>query len=444
MDHYKDRVIALQAVKAIEVQSRLASKPKPQPLQPSNHQTFRLTPGPTADRKLSPYRTPYTYKPKGPPLLPKQPFHAQDENAVPYSSGVPYYVPPQPFPPIIPSRPDFPARLDTAKMPTAVLPVPQASIPVPMIPENPQTYGRMTDTLSGNVRRDIKSERPTPKPEAMEEVKREEGGYGNAEEETPKQRNFQLQSLLAQASPEVLESSVERGVQLLDELKKPMVDKLQQSSDASQWVQQIENLLKQAVKTKTIVGVVGNTGAGKSSVINAMLDEERILGVSCMQACTACPTEVSYNYGGDPYRAEIEFISVADWEKELKILFKDLIDDNGNISRECTNEDTDAGRAYAKIKGVYPKKTKEDIVNSSIEKMLKEVTYLLGHTRKINETDCLRFYKQLQHYVGSKEKLTSNKNADKEKKKEAKQMEFWPLIRVVRCVGRGPRLLVAT
>ena len=41
--------------------------------------------------------------------------------------------------------------------------------------------------------------------------------------------------------------------------------------------QQIDMLKKQAVKTKTVIGVVGNTGAGKSSVINAMLDEERLV-----------------------------------------------------------------------------------------------------------------------------------------------------------------------
>ena len=36
-----------------------------------------------------------------------------------------------------------------------------------------------------------------------------------------------------------------------------------------------------------------------------------------MRACTAVVTELSYNYEDAAYRAEIEFISPADWRKEL-------------------------------------------------------------------------------------------------------------------------------
>ncbi|MCJ1416755.1 hypothetical protein MMC32_003093 [Xylographa parallela] len=239
---------------------------------------------------------------------------------------------------------------------------------------------------------------------------------GQIDDQQPK--TFQLQNLIADASLDVLESSVERGVKFLDDLKDPLLERVESSPDAAQWVQQIDKLRNQAVKTRTVIGVVGNTGAGKSSVINAMLDEERLVPTNTMRACTAVVTELSYNYDDDAYRAEIEFITIADWEKELQILFNDLLDDSGNVSRDCANPDTDAGIAYAKIKAVYPKKTKEDISNSNIKNMLQDVSHILGNTRKIRETDSLMFYKVLQHFVDSKEKVTGKK--DKDKKNEPK------------------------
>ncbi len=205
----------------------------------------------------------------------------------------------------------------------------------------------------------------------------------------------------------------------------------------------LDNLRKQAVKTKTIIGVVGNTGAGKSSVINALLDEERIIPTNCMRACTAVVTEISYNDTEIPYHAQIEFIQVVDWEKELKTLFQDLLDPNGNVSRDAGNPDSDAGIAYAKIKAVYPRKTRDDIAESSIEKLVKDVAHILGTERQIKETDSMKFYRKLQHYVDSKEKSTGDK--EKDKKKERKELEFWPLIRVVRYSScphvQSPRLI---
>lgn len=183
---------------------------------------------------------------------------------------------------------------------------------------------------------------------------------------------------------------------------------------------------------------MGNTGAGKSSVINALLEEERLVPTNCMRACTAVVTEISYNYEQAPYRSEIEFITIPDWRKELETMFSDLLDSEGKVSRECSNEDTEAGIAYAKIKAVYPQKTKEDIAKSTIDSMLREVSHILGSSKKIEESDSLRFYKRLQHFVESKEKTTGEKTKDK--KKERKEMEFWPLIRVVRLYVKSPPL----
>ena len=255
-------------------------------------------------------------------------------------------------------------------------------------------------------------------------------------EQQPK--HFQLSAMLKDATPQVLEASVEASIELLNTLRAPLTDKMANSPDAEQWVQQIDNLKKQAVKTKTVIGVVGNTGAGKSSVINAMLDEERLVPTNCMRACTAVVTEISYNYQEQPYCAEIEFISAQDWAKELNVLFQDLLDGDGKVSRECANEDTDAGIAYAKIKAVYPQKTKEDISNTNIDSLLREVSHILGTSRNIKEKDSPMFYKKLQSYVDSKEKSTGKK--DKDGKKEKKEREFWPLIRVVRLYVKSPAL----
>lgn len=153
-----------------------------------------------------------------------------------------------------------------------------------------------------------------------------------------------------------------------------------------------------------------------------------------MRACTACVTEISYNYEEQPYSAEIEFITAEDWAKELKVLFQDLLDGSGNVSRDCTNEDSDAGVAYAKIKAVYPQKTKEDISQSSIDRMLKEISHILGTKRNIKGTDSLKFYKQLQTFVDSKEKSTG------QGQKQKREREFWPLIRVVRLYVKSPAL----
>ncbi len=101
-----------------------------------------------------------------------------------------------------------------------------------------------------------------------------------------------LQKLMEEGSPETLEAEVRSTQKFLESLKKPMVDNAAQHRDAKHWVRQIETLQKHKVDTPTIIGVVGNTGAGKSSVINAMLEEERLVPTNCMRACTAVVTEM--------------------------------------------------------------------------------------------------------------------------------------------------------
>lgn len=249
---------------------------------------------------------------------------------------------------------------------------------------------------------------------------------------------FSLQPLFANCTPELLEAGVKHGVNLLERLKEPL-RRVDPDLEAAEWLKIIENLQKQAEQPKTIVGVVGNTGAGKSSVINAMLDEERLVPTNCMRACTAVVTEISYNYEDIPYRAEIEFITEKDWEKELQVLFSDLLDSNGKVSREASNQDSEAGVAYAKIKAVYPKYTHEMLTKTTAEKLLKHpaVQKVLGEKKDIADSNPAAFYKHLQSYVDSKEKTTG---AEKKPARNSTEIEYWPLIKVVRIYVKAEAL----
>lgn len=159
---------------------------------------------------------------------------------------------------------------------------------------------------------------------------------------------------------------------------------------------------------------------------------------SGIRACTASATEISYNYSDDPnelYRAEVEFISADEWSHELKNLLEDLIDGNGNISQDCYNPDTEAGLAYSKIKAVYPHLKKEGIVRRANDSagLAREplVSAVLGSIKRLRATSSQDLYEDLQKYIDSKEKKSS-------------EMEYWPLIKVVRIYCKASALSTGT
>lgn len=246
-----------------------------------------------------------------------------------------------------------------------------------------------------------------------------------------------LHEIIETATPDALEAEVRNSKKLVDDLLRPFEESGVASQDSKRWVTQLTTLKNHNVNTPTIIGVVGNTGAGKSSVINAILDEERLVPTNCMRACTAVVTEMSYNNSEserEKYRAEIEFIKPEDWKKDLELSLAELKNDSGGLSSDYTTPDSEAGIAYAKIKAVYPHKTKEMLAACTVEELMNEnaVKKVLGTTIKVGRPKPEDFYRQVQSYVDSKEKSGDKKKKAPGERSEPKKMEFWPMIKVVR------------
>jgi len=92
------------------------------------------------------------------------------------------------------------------------------------------------------------------------------------------QKMVHLPRLLANSghSPELLESAVGTGMRLIHTLA-GLLEPYRAIPDAWSSLRLLKALQARSTAPRTVVGVVGNTGAGKSSVINALLDEEEFV-----------------------------------------------------------------------------------------------------------------------------------------------------------------------
>jgi hypothetical protein len=279
-----------------------------------------------------------------------------------------------------------------------------------------------------------------------------------------------LEALQHEENPDILENAVISGVDFINRLG-TLLDGL--GNTAAHWRATIAKLIDRPTP-RTVVGIVGNTGAGKSSIINAVLDEERyvldfsslsssvtnppcrLLPTNCLRACTAAPTEVAWNFSEDPdeiYRAEIEFISHEGWSAELKTLVGDLQD--GSSSGKLSG-DSEEAIAYAKIRAVYPNLDKTQIPDEGEELADYEyVRKVLGTKIKIRSRTAADLSAKLRKYVDSKEKKRGRpaKNRQLEggdgsgrdaNEGDEPDFEYWPLIKVVRIFTKAEVLELGT
>ncbi|RAH55047.1 hypothetical protein BO85DRAFT_490699 [Aspergillus piperis CBS 112811] len=280
---------------------------------------------------------------------------------------------------------------------------------------------------------------PEPRPEPRADFPDEDVATADSVEESPLECDIKIP-----ANEEIvaLENAVGKGVEILKKLYA-----IFSGSDAfgneADWKAEIERTQRYACTEKVIIGLVGSTGAGKSSLINAILDEKNVLSTDCMRASTAVATEISYNQGATKYRAEVEFIERHEWERELEVLFEELLDHQDEVTRGAIPKNSDAAVALDKIKAVYPMLTPKDIFNASVANLMasERVTDLLGTTMGFEGDDPKAKGKR-----GRPKKSAKKQDADEHPDSASdtdtanQGIGLWPLVRVVRIYTKAPAL----
>ncbi|KAL0055055.1 hypothetical protein WJX82_006331 [Trebouxia sp. C0006] len=194
------------------------------------------------------------------------------------------------------------------------------------------------------------------------------------------------------------------------------------SERATMWQKELHGLLNRCKIPQLYIGVLGDTGAGKSSTINCLLGEENVLPVNGMRACTACVVEISY-ISSSVYEGTVECMTREEWTAQAKSLWGDLIDERGRlkICRDADrrlNTSSVEGAAQATLETVYgPNNLRR--AGMTLERLLEtnnKITALLGRTISIREHAVKQFRKRIGEYV------------DSHNKKD--EIQAWPLVKV--------------
>ncbi|KZT24461.1 hypothetical protein NEOLEDRAFT_1134832 [Neolentinus lepideus HHB14362 ss-1] len=260
--------------------------------------------------------------------------------------------------------------------------------------------------------------------------------------------------------PYMPETALSEGMKMVKAMK-TSIKKIDLGSKLRKdvWLRDIESLESQGSPT-TMIAICGATGAGKSSILNAILDDN-IVPTSGMRACTAVVTEIAY-HTKKTIDADVSFLSEAEWKQELAVLLDDLVDEDGNLKR-TTDLKSDAGVAWHKVHAVYPSIKQEDLIWMTVDQIIArdpKIANILGTTKNIVAKDSKAFAQEISKYIDSKDQKRGDKKKDKEKskdkeekskgqslmdmlrgesgKKKEKEKEsgdsaaFWPIIRQVR------------
>ncbi|KAK6604528.1 hypothetical protein H4I96_05110 [Botrytis cinerea] len=188
------------------------------------------------------------------------------------------------------------------------------------------------------------------------------------------------------------------------------------------WQDQTKQILNGIKSPRVLVGVLGYTGSGKSSLINALIDEEMVVPANAMRASTSVVTEISWNDSDDPekaFRAEIEFISETEWKEEMDVLLDDL--KNATKGEDVSvKSGSQASTAFAKISAVWPGVTLSKLKGMTSQELFDQidgVSNILDCHLEIAKPKAKPFSREISKYIDSNNK-----------QKSSNEISYWPLV----------------
>ncbi|MGH0187763.1 UNVERIFIED_CONTAM: hypothetical protein FKN15_026602 [Acipenser sinensis] len=182
------------------------------------------------------------------------------------------------------------------------------------------------------------------------------------------------------------------------------------------------NLKDKNLKNKIYIGVFGKTGAGKSSLINALVNERDLLPASTSGACTACFIEVQAHEKAT-YKAEIDFITEEDWKQELLCLVENCQKNADGESEKKHSEDDEYIMAKAKIQAVYGEK---GLTQTYDELQRSAVDIPNTHKKTISSKSARHLSEQIGGYIRS----------------DTESQQYWPLVKKVTLYVPGSSVLL--